>query len=128
MASVFETYENTNSITPDGDPAGGAFHVKYPAADGIHTWLLQGRWQSGPVAENGVNGVGVENLLLIAADRLRFYQNSRFSCAENADALESVERALERLRARTARREGAGVEGRNIQMAGEGEGLYGCGT
>ena len=114
--SVFETYSNDNRTAPNGDPAGGTFHVV--AKDG--GVLMSGTWQNGPVAENGENGVGVENLLNIVADRLRFYQKSRFACPENADALADVEHALSRLNDRTARRTAAGVEGRSVRMAGEG--------
>lgn len=68
-------------------------------------------FQHGPIKECGLNGLTNEDLLIIVADRLRSFQESRFACAENADALGSVEDALASLEARTVRRMQEGVEG-----------------
>lgn len=68
-------------------------------------------FQNGPIAEAGVNGLTQEVLLAIVADRLRSFQAGPFACAENADALASVEEALAALLSRTEARMARGVEG-----------------
>ena len=115
--TIFEDLNNVNLTDANGDPAGGEFWVK--TVDGED--VLVGKWQDGPIAEQGENGIGVENLLSLAIDRLAFYQNSRFACAENDRALTLLRNALGVLNARTARRTKAGVEGRNIATPEEGK-------
>lgn len=74
-------------------------------------------WQNGPPGRVGTderiapNGAFVETVIAAAIDRLNYYQNSGFSCEENAMAIRNLEQALSTLEARTARRERAGTEG-----------------
>jgi len=68
-------------------------------------------FQSGPISENGVNGITMEVLLAIVADRLRSFQQSPFVCKENACALTHIEEALHWLQQRTLQRIRRGVEG-----------------
>lgn len=75
------------------------------------------RWQRGPLKPPGEtemmppNGAFVETVIEAASRRLQFYQNTRFNCAENEDAIEHLEAALSVLRERIARREAAGKLG-----------------
>jgi hypothetical protein len=57
------------------------------------------------------NGAFVEDVIEAAADRLRYYQNGKFACERNANALEHLEKALAELDARTKDRETREVEG-----------------
>lgn len=69
------------------------------------------KFQNGPIKEAGLNGLTNEDLLLIVADRLRSFQESKFSCMENARALDSTIEALAHLNSRTQRRNTQGIEG-----------------
>ncbi|QIA28550.1 hypothetical protein [Phage f2b1] len=68
-------------------------------------------FQEGPIQENGVNGVNNEDLLVMVLTRLQGFQDSAFSCRENAMAITKIEEALLWLRKRTMGREQRGVEG-----------------
>ncbi len=72
-------------------------------------------WQNGPLGRGEQrkepNGAFVEDVIEAAADRIRYYQNSRFRCDRNARALQHLEAALSELDARTNSREARGVEG-----------------
>lgn len=68
-------------------------------------------FQSGPVAETGVNGVTQEALLAIVIDRLRGFQSGKYACRENAIALTHFEEGLMWLQRRTRLRIARGVEG-----------------
>ena len=57
------------------------------------------------------NGAFVEDIIEAAVDRLRYYQNSRFACTENFEALAALGLALEWLDKRTRNREARAVEG-----------------
>lgn len=69
------------------------------------------RFQNGPIAECGVNGITQEALLTVVADRLRSFQAGPYSCKENAVALTHIETALLWLQKRTLDRMRRGVEG-----------------
>ena len=91
--------------TDDGAPEGGqAFGNGFAIA-----------WQRGPLGryENRLapNGAFVEEVIEACADRIAYYQQSPFACAENEAALEHLAAALDCLKSRTARREAAGTEG-----------------
>jgi hypothetical protein len=74
--------------------------------------LLAGvNFQEGPIGEAGVNGVMNEDLLAMVLVRLKSFQDSPFSCKENAMAITKIEEALLWLRKRTMGREQRGVEG-----------------
>lgn len=72
-------------------------------------------FQEGPIKECGVNGVCNEDLLAMVICRLEHFQNSEFSCRENAVAITKLEEALLWLRKRTMGRENRGVEGTYIK-------------
>lgn len=80
------------------------------------TKLTQILFQCGPVGAQGRNGVTEEALLAIVDDRLRSFQAGPYPCAENELALAHVERALEELQNRTARRRATGIEGLNVEQ------------
>lgn len=94
----------------DGNPEGGcAFGTGFCIT-----------WQRGPLGRGdesrGANGAFVETIIQACIDRLEFYQEcsgGRFKCQENDDALDHLQRALERLEDRTTRREHEGKEGTN---------------
>jgi hypothetical protein len=71
------------------------------------------KFQNGPIAEVGVNGVTQEALLAIVADRLRSFQAGPFASRYNALALTHIEEAQNWLNRRTMERMQRGVEGTN---------------
>lgn len=88
-----------------GNPAGGKTF-------GRGFWIT---WQNGPLGRGEdrrePNGAFAEGVIEAAVDRLKFYQQGRFKCAENATALYHLNAALEVLDQRTKKREQRGVEG-----------------
>jgi hypothetical protein len=89
----------------NGNPAGGATFGNGFAIS----------WQNGPLGRGNSrrepNGAFVEDVIEAAADRIRYYQNSKFACERNANALNCLEAALAELDARTREREARQVEG-----------------
>ena len=90
---------------PNGNPAGG---------------VSTGRgftisWQNGPLGRGDdrkePNGAFVEDVIQAVIGRIEFYQQSRFNCTENADALKALKTAARRLDERTSNREQREVEG-----------------
>lgn len=69
------------------------------------------KFQNGPIAEHGVNGISGEALMAIQIDRLRSFQAGPYACRENAIALTNLEEALMWLQKRTRDRMARGVEG-----------------
>ncbi len=89
----------------NGNPSGG------------NTW---GRgfaigWQHGPLGSGAErrnpNGAFVEDIIAAAADRIRYYQSTKFASGYNAAALGHLEAALAVLAERTKDREARNVEG-----------------
>lgn len=100
------------TITAVDEPgAGGANHHYAIDVDGSEEHGLDIRFQNGPIAEAGVNGVTQEVLLAVVADRLRSFQAGPYACRENALALTKVEEAQHWLQQRTLTRMRRGVEG-----------------
>ena len=89
----------------DGNPAGG---TTYGPGFAIG-------WQNGPLGRDGdrqePNGAFVETVIKAAADRIEFYQRSKFASADNQEALDHLNSALAALHRRTAEREARQVEG-----------------
>ena len=89
----------------DGNPAGG---VSFGRGFAIS-------WQNGPLGRGEdrrePNGAFVEDVIAAAIGRIEFYQQSKFSCRENADALDHLRKAAEHLSSRTEEREKRSVEG-----------------
>ena len=97
----------------DEPGAGGAHHEYRISHDGgVTGWTQNIRFQNGPIAEEGVNGLTQEVLLAVVIDRLRSFQSGPFSCRENAIALTKCEEALHWLQQRTIDRMRRGVEGK----------------
>lgn len=100
-----QQFSSRHDVDGDGSPDGG-----YTIGQGLVI-----NWQKGPLSVDGYrkepNGSFVETVIAAAIDRLKFYQDSRFKCDYNRDAIVLLERALESLAARTADREARGVEG-----------------
>ena len=94
----------------DEPGAGGACHHYAVDVDGSENGM-DVKFQNGPIAEVGVNGVTQEVLLAIVIDRLRSFQAGPYACPENADALTHATEALESLKSRTRARMARGVEG-----------------
>jgi hypothetical protein len=104
-----------HSMDEHGNPTGGA-------SSGVGFAIA---WQDGPRTPDEAgrltqaSGAFVEDILLVAADRLEFFQESRFACEENAEALAAVRHALSQLEARRGRRRADGTEGRHATGQGE---------
>jgi hypothetical protein len=105
----------------DAPGSGGANHeyeIEWPDTivdppDGGHCGGHEARirFQNGPIAEAGINGVSNEALLAIVEDRLKCFQGSQFSCRENSLALTKIQEAMHWLHHRTRERVARGVEG-----------------
>ncbi len=72
-------------------------------------------WQKGPLGQGDgrkePNGAFVEDVIAAVLNRLEFYQSSRFACAENAIAIDYLQKALGTLEFRTNRRIDNNTEG-----------------
>ena len=107
-------------IDVNGNPEGGTTFGTGFAIGWQHGPLGQHTAQCSP-ALNGPcapgctrkepNGAFVEDVIDAAADRIRYYQTSRFACERNAKALAHLDAALAELLSRTADREARAVEG-----------------
>jgi hypothetical protein len=98
-ATILQNYHFNNQ---EGNPAGGT-----TMGPGFTV-----AWQNGPIKEaGGQNGAMVEDVIAAAVKRLEFYQQSKFACAFNSDAIKLLNRAIHRLGDRTRDRESRGVEG-----------------
>lgn len=97
----------TENVTDaNGNPTGGK--VRGPG--------LQIDWQDGPIKGSTGDkpygtGAFVEDVMLAAILRLRFFQASKFSCRENACALTKLEEALMWMQRRHEERFERGVQG-----------------
>jgi hypothetical protein len=96
-----------NRLDSNGNPSGGK-------VDGIGLAI---EWQNGPLGrtEDGTrvepNGAFVETVIAAVVERIKFYQDGKFNCRENAIALTHLETALLWLNKRTQDREERKVEG-----------------
>lgn len=73
------------------------------------------RFQEGPINECGINGVCNEDLIAMVITRLEHFQQTKFSCRENAVAITKLEEALMWLGKRTTGRAKRGVEGTHVK-------------
>jgi hypothetical protein len=97
----------------DEPGAGGAYH-EYQVRDAknpIKAPYAQAYFQKGPVKENEINGIFIEDLLTICQHRLECFQAGDFACRENEKALAKIQEALFWLDSRTKKRQQRGVEG-----------------
>lgn len=94
-----------NSTDENGNPAGGFYQ-----APGVSI-----EWQNGPLGRDNErqepNGAFVENVIDAAIKRIEYYQDSRFRCFENEQALRHLQMAAAWLDKRTKDRELRKVEG-----------------
>lgn len=118
-------YTSDHRNDQDGNPAGGCtFGTGFTIS-----------WQNGPLGRHAdeclemepphdcaegctrrdPNGAFVEDVIDACMDRLAYYQNSRFACRENQDAMDHLLAALDALDDRTSRREKRGVEGTHAE-------------
>lgn len=67
-------------------------------------------FQKGAI-KDGINGVFIEDLLLICIDQLEHFQNSDFACENNEATLRHLRDALATTRARQYERQLRGVQG-----------------
>ncbi len=78
-------------------------------------------WQNGPLGPPGhparrePNGAFVEDVIGAALDRIVFYQSGKFSCPENAQAIECLQASLNHLNSRTQRRVQSETEGTHAE-------------
>lgn len=89
-----------------------AYLVEFPDGTGlvdIQSIVLQ--FQNGSVTLNGHNGLTIEILLAIAADRIDQFNQGGFRCKENSCAITHIEEALHWLNARMHARMQRGVQG-----------------
>lgn len=91
---------NANWANPDGSHDGGV-------STGIGFTIS---WQRGPL-ENGRNGAFMLEVLDACRHQLEYYQNSKFACGENQEALQSIDRAIKVLQERRERRQQEGKLG-----------------
>jgi hypothetical protein len=115
-----EVNKNTEIYVMDEPGAGGAYHeylVELIPVDAspfnLGDEAIKIKFQKGPIPENGVNGLQIEDLLEIAKHRLECFQEGPFPCEENSLALNSIEGALAYLNQRTIGRRKRGVEGKS---------------
>ena len=93
----------------NGNPAGGATFGNGFAIS----------WQNGPLGRDEdrkePNGAFVEDVIAAAADRIEYYQESKFVCFANAQAMTYLHLALKALNDRTKDREDREVEGTHVE-------------
>lgn len=85
--------------------------VKGEDDDTADVELCNIKFQNGPIAEAGVNGISNEALLAIVEDRLVGFQSGKYACRDNAVALTKLQEAMIMLHKRTRDRVARGVEG-----------------
>lgn len=68
-------------------------------------------FQCGPIPVVGRNGFTIEELLAICVDRLSTYQESRYACNDNLNAILHMTQAMQALDGRTKGRVAKGIEG-----------------
>lgn len=99
----------TINVTDDpGD--GGANHEYNLTLEGGTSDGVTVVFQNGPIKETGFNGLSNEALLAIVEDRLKGFQQGKFSCRENSLALTQLQTAMMWLHKRTRDRMARGVE------------------
>lgn len=105
---------NKTYITKAEDSYEYNAHNKYYIIEREKTGILQEiKFQTGPIKEVEINGIFIEDLIAICIDRLLDFQESKFACSENRDAIMKLMEALEFLRQRTEDRKKRKVYGTN---------------
>lgn len=99
------------ALDPPGP--GGASHeyvVRVPLSPTMNA-ATSVKFQKGPIAEAGVNGLSNEALLAIVEDRLNGFQLGPYACPWNQTALYLIQAAMDALKQRTQERTARGVGG-----------------
>jgi hypothetical protein len=98
------------TVTVLDEPGSGGANHAYDITGGeaVPTHI---RFQNGPIAEVGVNGITHEALLAILCDRLKGFQSGPYANEDNQIALLSLQQAQNALQRRTRERMARGVEG-----------------
>lgn len=114
MSFVLTPVDTHTCIYVHGDrEPGGEFHTyaihEKSMDDGNQLAILV--FQHGPIKENGVNGINVEDLINICVHRLACFQTGPYACPENEEALTYLKLARHALDQRTKDRHMRGVEG-----------------
>ena len=98
-------FSKSNYLDDNGNPAGGI----------VSGTGLSIEWQNGPLGRDAdrkpPNGAFVETVIAAAKSRIEFYQEGKFACDDNAEAIVLLDKALEVLNRRTKDREARAVEG-----------------
>ena len=89
-----------NEVPEGGNPTGGQTIMANSVIN----------WQDGILVDGVKNGAFVEDVITAAIERLEYFQDSKFECQENADAIASLQGALTALESRTKTRVEQGVE------------------
>ncbi len=115
LVEGIETSTNKRSIVVMDEPEFGSnnlYDVEGPPdANQVVAFHHLIKFQKGTIPEHGNNGVTIEELLAICADRLEGFQSGEAACKENKHAIDNIETALAWLHNRTRAREAAGTEG-----------------
>ena len=100
-----KTISTYNWTDAKGNPAGGqSYGIGFTIA-----------WQRGPLGENGErNGAFLLEVLDACLEQLKLFNTAQFACVENLEATEYLNKAIERLEARKARRKEQGSLGTHI--------------
>ena len=110
-----DTNERNNDMKQDIKAVNNTDYNDNPTGGFVIGVGIEIAWQNGPLGRGAErkkpNGAFVETVIEAAAQRIRFYQQSKFACERNANALFHLESALAELEARTAERDTRGVEG-----------------
>ena len=108
---MLQEFSSSNLSDVNDLPAGGM-------VDGLGFHI---EWQRGPLKEgpsSDPNGASVETVIAAALQRIEWYQtvvDGKFSCEENANAIDYLRGALDVLAQRTRDRVARGVEGTHQQ-------------
>lgn len=92
--------------------ATGTFRDQPPALElPPHQPVIAVTWPCGPVAEVGINGCAIEDVLDVCIARLEGFQRGPLAGTENGQALQHLAMARRYLQRRTQVRQAQGVEG-----------------
>ena len=102
---MLDKFVASNLNDSNGNPAGGS----------VTGMGLGINWQDGPLGRDKErvepNGAFVETVIQAAKQRIEYYQESKFKCDDNAEAVHHLAMALVALNRRTKNREDRKVEG-----------------
>lgn len=105
-------HEHTQVVELKKDTVDGVPSIYYIEGVKLHNVITAIPFQSGPVKETEtIDGVFHEDLIAICIDRLRYFQETKFNCDENREAIIFLEAALSALNRRTIRRASEGKKG-----------------